>query len=190
MTAPADLRPLVERFRDNRKDYRATQYNETQLRREFIDPLFELLGWDVSNKLGWAETYKHVVHEDRVKVGGSSKAPDYSFRVGTIRKFFLETKRPAINIEKDSASAYQLRRYAWSAKLPLSVLTNFDVFAVYDCRVKPKPSDRAQTARLMLLRFEELEERWEELRGLFSLEAINKGAFDRFAAKIPRRGTT
>lgn len=189
MTVPAELRSLVERFRDNRQDYRSQQYNETQLRREFVDPLFELLGWDVANKLGWAETYKHVVHEDRVKVGGSSKAPDYSFRVGTIRKFFLETKRPAINIERDAAAAYQLRRYAWSAKLPLSVLTNFDAIAIYDCRIKPKPSDRAAVARLKLLKYDELEERWDELNDLFSFEAINKGAFDRFAADIPRRGT-
>ncbi len=189
MSAPAELRLLVDRFRDNRDDYRAAQYNETQLRREFVDPLFELLGWDVSNTRGWAEAYKPVVHEDRVKVGGSSKAPDYSFRVGANRKFFLETKRPAIRIEKDAASAYQLRRYAWSAKLPLSILTNFDALAVYDCRVKPKPSDKVGTARLNLLKFEEFEERWDELAGLFSLEAINKGAFDRYAAIIPRRGT-
>lgn len=189
MSAPAELQLLVERFRDNREDYRSHQYNETQLRREFVDPLFELLGWDVSNTRGWAEAYKQVVHEDRVKVGGSSKAPDYSFRVGTVRKFFLETKRPGINIERDATSAYQLRRYAWSAKLPLSILTNFDVVSVYDCRVKPKPGDRASTARLKLIRFDELDERWGELSGLFSIEAINKGAFDRYAAETSRRGT-
>jgi hypothetical protein len=30
-----------------------------------------------------------------------------------------------------------VERYAWSAKLPLSVLTDFEEFAVYDCRIKP-----------------------------------------------------
>lgn len=191
MSFPSGLKSLVERFRNNRSDYRSNQYNETQARREFIDPLLELLGWDVANKQGYAEFYKNVVHEDRIKIGGSSKAPDYSFRIGSTRKFFLEAKKPAINIEVDADSAYQLRRYAWSAKLPLSVLTNFDTFVVYDCRVRPERGDKPSTARILAVGFEEYESRWSEISDIFSFEAINKGGFDRFAddAKV-RKGTT
>jgi len=109
------LADLVERFRDNLSSYKKPGYNETQTRREFIDPLFELLGWDVANAGGFAEAYKHVVHEDRLKVGKSSKAPDYSFRVGGTRKFFLEAKKPSVDVTKDPEAALQLRRYAWSA---------------------------------------------------------------------------
>jgi len=29
-----------------------------------------------------------------LKVGGATKAPDYSFRIGGTRKFFLEAKKP------------------------------------------------------------------------------------------------
>src|SRR3990172_5869349 len=122
---------LVERFHRNLDAYKSVSYNETQLRREFIDPFFEALGWDVQNKKGYAEQYKEVVHEDSIKVGISLKAPDYSFRIGGQRKVFLETKKPAINIKEDNSPAYQLRRYAWSAKLPLSILTDFEEFAVY-----------------------------------------------------------
>jgi predicted type IV restriction endonuclease len=32
--------------------------NETQVRREFIDPLFEALGWDVTREV-WALQRKH-----------------------------------------------------------------------------------------------------------------------------------
>jgi hypothetical protein len=170
MTPPPELSHLVERYRDNRDDYRASYYNETQVRREFIDPLFELLGWDVSNRQGYAEAYKHVVHEDRIQIGGRSKAPDYSFRIGSQRKFFLEAKKPAINIASDPEPAYQLRRYAWSAKLPLSILTNFDTLAVYNCQTKPQRGDKATTARVILLKFDEYESRWEELRSIFSFE--------------------
>ena len=28
----------------------STAYNETQLRREFVDPFFTMLGWDVDNE--------------------------------------------------------------------------------------------------------------------------------------------
>jgi hypothetical protein len=46
-----------------------------------LDPMFKALGWDIDNTAGHAEAYKDVIHEDSVKIGGSTKAPDYSFRV-------------------------------------------------------------------------------------------------------------
>ena len=64
MEAPGRVVELVEVFGRNIDAYRSGRYNETQVRREFIDPLFECLGWDVGNKQGWAEAYKDVVHED------------------------------------------------------------------------------------------------------------------------------
>ena len=116
------IKELVDRFRMNIDVYKKSTYNETQVRREFIDPFFEALGWDVSNKQGYAEQYKEVVHEDTIKVGRSTRAPDYSFRIGGQRKFFVEAKKPAVNVKEDVSPAYQLRRYAWSAKLPLFIL--------------------------------------------------------------------
>ena len=77
MTAPANILELVERFDRNLEAYKKGKYNETQLRREFIDPFFEELGWDIANKKGYAEAYKDVIHEDAIKVGGATKAPDY-----------------------------------------------------------------------------------------------------------------
>ena len=52
MPAPDVVRQLVKRFEENIDSYRSSRYNETQLRREFLDPLFEALGWDVFNKAG------------------------------------------------------------------------------------------------------------------------------------------
>jgi len=46
-----------------------------------------------------------------VLVAGANKAPDYSFRVGGVRKFFVETKKPFVNIKDNWEPAYQLRRY-------------------------------------------------------------------------------
>lgn len=149
MAIPREVGELVARFERDRAAYLSDLYNETQLRREFLDPLFTALGWDVANVAGYAEAYKDVVHEDAIKVGTATKAPDYSFRVGGVRKFFVEAKRPSVRIKEDGPSAYQLRRYAWSAKLLLSILTNFAELAVYDCRVKPDKSDPASTARVM-----------------------------------------
>ncbi len=191
MPTPPNILELVNRFDDHLEAYKQGRYNETQLRREFIDPFFEALGWDVSNKQGYAEAYKDVIHEDAVKVGGATKAPDYAFRVGGARKFFLESKKPSVNIKDDVHPAYQLRRYAWSAKLPLSILTDFEEFAVYDCRVRPVKNDKASTARVMYLRYNDYAARWDEIAAIFSKQAVLKGSFDKYAASHKaKRGTT
>lgn len=39
MTAPKEIKELIERFRENRDVYCSSAYNETQARHEFIDPL-------------------------------------------------------------------------------------------------------------------------------------------------------
>ena len=137
MEAPGTVLELVQRFDLHRDAYTSPEYNETQVRREFIDPMFEALGWDIHNTKGYAEQWKEVVHEDTIRVGGATRAPDYSFRLGGRRLFFLEAKKPAVNLKHDPSPAYQLRRYAWTAKLPLSVLTDFEEFIVYDTRVRP-----------------------------------------------------
>ena len=69
MTAPGNVVELVERFDRNLDAYRSGAYKETQLRREFVDPFFIALGWDVANVRGYAEAYKDVIHEDAIKVG-------------------------------------------------------------------------------------------------------------------------
>jgi hypothetical protein len=122
-SVPFRVVELIETFDRNAKALHSQQYNETQLRREFIDPFFEELGWDVTNKAGNAQAYKVFIHEDSIKVGGATKAPDYCFRIGGVRKFFLEAKKPTVKIKGDPHPAYQIRRYAWSAKLPLSIRT-------------------------------------------------------------------
>jgi hypothetical protein len=180
MAAPRPILDLLDRFTRNRDAYLSPGYNETQLRREFVDPFFESLGWDIQNKQGHAEPYKDVIHEDAVKVGDATKAPDYSFRVGGTRKFFVETKKPSVNIATDVSPAFQLRRYGWSAKLPLSVLTDFEEFAAYDCRLRPAPGDKPAIARVLYIRCEEYADRWDEIAGVFSREAVLTGAFDKF----------
>ena len=87
MAAPSKITELVDKLSLHHESYLSPSYNETQLRREFLDPFFESLGWDIDNKRGFAEAYKDVIHEDAIKIGSLTKAPDYCFRVGGVRKF-------------------------------------------------------------------------------------------------------
>src|SRR5260221_9893214 len=109
MAAPQRILDLVDRFDRQRDAYRSADYNEARLRREFLDPFFAELGWDMDNRLGHAEAYKDVIHEDSIKIGAGTKAPDYCFRIAPTRKFFVEAKKPAVNIKDEISPAYQLR---------------------------------------------------------------------------------
>ena len=75
------IKALVERFDEQKEFYKKKDFNEAQTRSDFINPFWQALGWDVVNKSGAIESYREVIHEDKVKVGSSTKAPDYSFRL-------------------------------------------------------------------------------------------------------------
>ncbi|MBU4445381.1 N-6 DNA methylase [bacterium] len=172
---------LVERFGEQFDSYKKADYNETLTRRDFIDPFFKALGWDIDNEKGYAEAYREVIHEDKVKIGSATKAPDYSFRlVGGKRLFFVEAKKPSIAIKDDILPAYQVRRYGWSAKLSISIITDFEEFAIYDCTKKPIPTDKASVARVKYITYKDYLKEFDFIWDTFSKERVLKGSFDKF----------
>ncbi len=184
------IQKLLEKYQYLREGYLRGQYNETQLRRDFVDPFFKALDWDVDNTKGFSEAYREVVHEEPIPIRGTTKHVDYAFRVGGTRKFVVETKKPSVKIQDDAESAFQLRRYAWNADLRLSILTNFEEFAVYDCTKKPLNTDNAGVARIEYFTFRDYPAKWEWIVSIFSQESILKGSFDRFAATTKgKKGT-
>jgi type I restriction-modification system DNA methylase subunit len=185
------VQELVIRFNEQLTAYKKSDYNETQTRRDFIDPFFKALGWDIDNEQGFAESYREVIHEDRVKVGTATKAPDYSFRLsGGQRLFFVEAKKPSVLIKDDIQPAYQVRRYGWSAKLNISVITDFEEFAIYDCTKKPNPTDKTSVARVKYITYNDYISEWDFLWNTFSKEAVLKGSFDKFiSGNANKKGT-
>ncbi|PZV25589.1 MAG: restriction endonuclease subunit M [Snowella sp.] len=182
MTAPLEIVNLVAAFQQQIELHQTGQINETQTRIQFIDPFFEALGWDVSNKKNLSLVEQEVIHEDRLKIVGSKKpkAPDYSFQIGNKRQFFVEAKKPSVNVGKDINAAFQLRRYGWSAKLPISILTDFEELSIYDCRIMPGATDSANQARIKYYKYTDYVEKWDEIYQLFSKEAILKGSLNQF----------
>jgi hypothetical protein len=188
--APRGVVELAERFDRNVEAYRAGRINEENTKVSYINPLLEALGWDVRNARGRPGGYQDVVFEDSVKIGGGTKAPDYGFYLGGARKFFLEAKKPSVNLADDVSPAVQLRRYAWTARHPVGILTDFEELAVYDCRIEPGKDDQPATARALYLRYDEYEDRWDELAELFGRDAVGAGSLERFAETAKtRRGT-
>lgn len=184
MVCPPEVLELVSRFGAYREKYKSGDYNETQLRNEFLNPFFEALGWDIYNKAGYSEGYKDVIHEDRVKIKGVTKAPDYSFRIGTERKFFVEAKKPSVRVKEDPGPALQIRRYGWNAKLPVSILTDFEEFAIYDCTVKPSDKDDSGNSRIFYCQFTDYEEKWDWIAERFSKNGILHGGLDTYTEEL------
>ncbi|MDR2641682.1 MAG: hypothetical protein LBC74_02690, partial [Planctomycetaceae bacterium] len=52
------LRKLVDLFASNITQYKGVDYDESNVRVDFIDKFFELLDWDVRNEQGFTETHR------------------------------------------------------------------------------------------------------------------------------------
>ena len=191
LEVPEMIKKLVEKFENNLSAYKNSDYKEEQLKQEFINPFFKALGWDVDNKSDAAPQYRDVIFEDSIKVGGGTKAPDYCFTLAGKRMFFVEAKKPAVNVDRDKRFSYQLRRYAWSAKLPLSILTDFEEFAVYESQTRPKKNDKPSTGRILYFTYKDYVEKWDEIYNIFSRKAVLSGSFERYAESTKKkRGTS
>ena len=185
-----EIARLCQYFTTNRKSFLASGVKEAHIRQSLIDPFFEILGWDMRNASMAAPQYREVITEDSLDVEGQQKAPDYTFRLGTLPKFYVEAKKCGININADPGPAYQLRRYGFSAKLALSILTDFEELGVYDCASRPRLENKASHARIQYFGFSEYPDRWQEIWDIFSREAVWSGAFDQYVASKRKRGTS
>lgn len=120
MTAPStdkreaarrEVERLVNAFQAHAADYRrgASDYNETQLRPDFLGPLLRALGWDIDNAKQLPQDLREVVQEVTVEVGEDerSKKLDYAFRVGRRMKFFLKAKKPSVRVGESQPAAGQ-----------------------------------------------------------------------------------
>ena len=138
------IHTLVEKYEANRDFYRTSKFNETQVRNEFLDPLFESLGWDIRNISGKSTNEREVLLEESLKADAvtHSKKPDYTFRLFGERKFFLEAKKPCVDISTDDNPAKQVRRYGYTANLKISVLSNFEDLYIYDTSYKVEDGQR------------------------------------------------
>src|SRR3990172_1309524 len=112
---PREVSELVERFDRFEENYLAAEYKEARLRQEFLDPLLEAIGWDVRNRTGKSERFKDVVVAEALRVGDENKEPDYAFRIGGSPVFYVEAKKPSVDITTDPAAALQLRRYSFTS---------------------------------------------------------------------------
>jgi hypothetical protein len=183
MAPPGKVVELVNNFLRYADSYRGAQYKETEVRTEFIDPFFTALGWDVANVAGEGPSNKDVVLEYTLPgtPSAAKRVPDYNFRIGGEPKFFVEAKKPSVDLKEDNKPALQVRTYGWSAGLPISLLTDFEELSVYECLSPPSAWDRSTTGRRKYFTVHEYLERWDEIEALISRDAVLRGSLEEYA---------
>ena len=177
------LLKLVEAYQKHFKQYNRPDYNETEVRNDFVNPFFEILGWDVQNKKNLPQHLREVKHEASVFVEENGKQvkkkPDYEFHVGSTPYFFLETKKPNVDIMASKEAAFQTRRYGWNGNLEISVLSNFTDLVIYDTSVRPNENDKPSVAQVAHFHFTEYVDKFDEISRLLSYETVVSGAFEK-----------
>lgn len=171
---------LVEKYEKNRDYYLTSHFNETMLRSEFLDPLFELLGWDIKNASGKNTSEREVLLEESLKENATShtKKPDYTFRLYGERKFFVEAKKPCVHIEAEDAPARQVRRYGYTANLKISVLSNFEWLFIYETTHPVESTDTRTMSLMKSFHYKGYADSAEELLNMLGRDSVYSGAFD------------
>ena len=131
------IKTLVSKFEANKYHYLSKNYLEEEVKIDFINPLFEALGWDIRNTKGLSPYERDVV----VEKGGTLGRPDYNFRIDGQTKFFIEAKAPHEPLHKIN-HVLQAKSYAWNTKSVFMVLlTDFEEFRLFDATIKPDPKN-------------------------------------------------
>jgi adenine-specific DNA-methyltransferase len=193
-SAYSEVVELSASFTAHESTYLGGSYSEAQARKDFIDPLFEALGWDVNHKTQRNPFEQEVVVERNVSTGQGQKRADYAFYLRpNFRdvRFFVEAKKPSLSVHADLDALFQTIRYGWNAGAVLSVLTSFAEVMILDCRSRPDPATAAHRV-LHRFHFNEFKDPdvFSKFYWLFSHEAHETGAYARYCTSLPKpRGT-
>jgi hypothetical protein len=231
-SAKSTIEKLVHFFEQNIHQFKSPSFNETQARQQLIDPFFEALGWDITNR-GMKPLYlQEVIPEGRVKtnigkevreqtvmfdskqtlgkeykeyasildyiaedeykasIKEATKKPDYRFRIKGQTKFFVEAKKPFVDLSKNQDAIFQVKRYGFSGRVPVSILTDFEQFRVFDCTHKPlyeKP--KLGIIKEFDLTYAQYLDEFDHLYDTFSRNAVEGGSLDTLTKKLLQKKT-
>lgn len=179
------IKNLASSFELDEKRYTSSQssYQETEARIEFIDPFFEALGWDMSNTQRLPFSKRDILREETQQSETSSKKPDYTFRIATNRLFFVEAKRPSVDIRFNKESAFQARSYGFTANHKIVILTNFRTTRIYNASLEPKATDDADVALIKSIDYKDYLEELPYLLDFIGRESVALGSIDRLCGQ-------
>jgi len=166
-----ELKILVKKYEDIKNSGKLKSYSEEQTKKDFILPLFEILGWDVYSRT-------EVSAEETI----SSERVDYGFYLNDRIKFYLEAKKFNVDIH-DEKFANQAIKYSFNKGATWAVLTNFETLVVFNAQdIDGKLSDK----RFFEITCGQFSERIDQLK-LLSKEAFKDDLLDKEAEKVGKK---
>jgi type I restriction-modification system DNA methylase subunit len=168
--AYAQIESLIQRFKALTSAARKDM-NENATRQGYILPLFRALGWNVDNT-------NEVSPEEKVSRGWV----DFSFRIGGIPRYFLETKKASEDLNQ-ARWVQQAIDYAWTKSVTWALLSDFEGLRVFNAEWKETDPFRAQFLEFDLETYlPDFERLW-----WFSREETAAGRLEREADKVGKR---
>lgn len=186
-----EVSQLAKKFGENYSYYARPEYQEAEVRKDFIDKFFIALGWDVNHD------HQHNPYEQEVRVekaqrqqqSKAQKRADYAFYSAPNFKdvkFFTEAKKPAVEL-KHPDNYFQTIRYGWNANTPVAVLTDFEQFHIIDCRYKPdiRYVFNGQHKEYRFTEYND-KEKFAEIYWLFSREAVLNNSLQKYTETLSK----
>ncbi|KEQ56787.1 putative type I restriction enzyme MjaXP M protein [Marine Group I thaumarchaeote SCGC RSA3] len=139
-----EIQELIDKYERFTKSGKIDSLKEEETKKDFIIPLFEILGWDVYNK----KSDNEVSAEEKTSKG----FVDHGFRINDIPQFFLEAKSFKAGVDRDDF-AFQAINYSYNKGTTWAVLTNFRKIRIFNAQVKEKLASSAQFFTLEYSKF-------------------------------------
>ena len=186
----AQVQLLAKDFDANKAHFLSPSYQESEVRKDFIDKFLIALGWDVNHDFQKSPFEQEVKVERGVNMLGSQRRADYAFFITpNFRdvRLFVEAKKPFGDIAT-AQNYFQTIRYGWNAQIPVAVLTDFEQFQILDCRYKPD-IDAALSHCIRKFHYSDYadKEEFAFIYHLFSRDAVANGSLDKFAETLPKK---
>jgi len=160
------IQELVQKFQREQAAGVITQYNESETKTGFIEPLLQALGWSTQDR-------NEVGLEEKISRG----RVDYSLKVKGSSKIYVEAKPPRAKLTKSEAIS-QAITYGYNKRsVPWVLLTDFQELRLFDVTIRPNKRNLEAGLR-MDLTYDRFLERFEDL-WLLSKESVESGLLDR-----------
>ncbi len=183
---------LIEHFEAGIAHYLSSNYQEAEVRKEYIDKFYAALGWDVNHdhqKNPFAQEVK-IEKAQRQQGGLGQKRADYAFFLEPNFKqeqFFVEAKKPSRTLRQNKDDYFQTAKYGWNAGTGVSILTDFEEIVIVDCRFRPD-FDTILQSEIKYYKYKDFQDfdTFEEFYWLFSREALLAGNLVKYIDQLKK----
>ncbi len=184
------VQKLVREFEANEPYYLSANYQESEVRTDYIDKFWNALGWDVRHKYQTNPREQEVKVEKNPDSSASNRKADYAFYFTPEYRspiFLVEAKKPSRKLA-DYDTYFQIVRYGRGAGTPVCILTDFEEFHIIDCRYEPSMTKSFPSAQIHAFTYKDYldKEKFGYIYWLFSHEAIEEGKLKQFIKGMPK----